>query len=713
MAVQRLTGLASGMDYESIISKLMKAESAPIDKLKQQKQIREWQQEAFRDINTNLLALKTSALDMKLSSAYKVFNTTSSDTGTVSVTGTVAAVEGTYKIRVNQLATTSQKDSAATVSPVLQSTQNIDFTSPIDMSGKDFFVTFDGAQKHISWSAGETPYNNITELKAGIQAKIDNVVGANQITVSNIGDKIVFSPTDTTFKTNITLNTGTTSDALASLNFADYARSQISLDTQLKDIKFASGVNLQFDASDKLNFSINGSSFSINKTDTLQTLFSTVNSDPNADVTMGYDTSKDKIYIKRKSSGAGKDINFVEDGINGNFAAAVGFAATVLGQNSKVDFTDSSGVTTSNIEKTSNNITIAGLNITLLNADTTTDKTITVSKDVNSVYDKIKAYIDKYNDTIDKLNTKTSEEKDYDYSPLTDEQREAMTEDQITAWEAKAKSGLVNGDTILEGIARNLRYSITGEVVGLNSSFNQISEFGISTGGYQDNGKLYIDETKLKQIISEHPDEVMNFFAANPSDLKGNILNGTVDVDNKDFKISMNGITETIQLSGSYDLSTSTGKADFIKQINDKLQTAFGYSSLAASLSSDNRVIFSSTSGSSFTLNSGPTNDALDSIGFADGSNYNSAGKGIMSKIYDNLSTGIKMITEKAGSSTSFYDTSLISEQINSLSTRITEANDRLTQIEDRYYAQFTAMEAALQKMNSQSSWLSQQFGAS
>ena len=710
MAVQRMTGLASGMDYETIIKNLMKAEKAPVDKLQQQKQIYEWQKETYRELNTSIFALKDEAFNMKLSSSYKIFNTSSSDTTVVTSTGVDSASDGTYKVKVRQLAATAEKKSAATVSPLLQSTANI---TDFNISGKDLYVTFDGIQKHISWGATEGNYANVTDLKNGLQAKIDNAFGSNQITVTVSGDKIALNPTDTTFKPNISLNSGTTIDALTQLKFSSGAQSHISLDTQLQDLGFINGA-LTFDTDDKLKFTINGSSIEVNKTDTLNTLFSKVNNDLDADVVMGYDSAKDTIFIRRKSSGAGKDITLT-DGTGSNFSTAVGFGATVPGTNSIVDFIDNNGVETLGVEKSSNSFSIAGVNLNLLKADATEYKSITVTKDVDAVYNKIKSFIDKYNEIIDNVNTKLKEKREYDYVPLTDEQKESMKDTDVENWEAKAKSGLVKGDTILEGIVRDLRNSMNNEIPGLSSNYNQLSEFGITTGSYTENGKLHVDETKLKQVISEHSDEVLSFFSFNPPNLKGNVLNASVDVDNKDFKLTVNGATETITLAGTYDLSTAEGKSNLLKELNDKISGKFGYNQVIASLNSENRIVFSSPGGYSFTLNSGTTNDALATLGFVDGNNYDASRKGIMSKVYDKLTIGVKKLVEKAGVEgyDGYFDGSLIGEQLKRLDKRIEDANNRLTEIEDRYYKQFTAMETALNKMNSQSAWLAQQTGSS
>jgi len=52
--VNRIGGLASGMDIDSIVQKLMSAERAPLYKLQQKKTTYEWQRDAYRSVNTKI-----------------------------------------------------------------------------------------------------------------------------------------------------------------------------------------------------------------------------------------------------------------------------------------------------------------------------------------------------------------------------------------------------------------------------------------------------------------------------------------------------------------------------------------------------------------------------------------------------------------------------------------------------------------------------------
>ena len=53
----------------------------------------------------------------------------------------------------------------------------------------------------------------------------------------------------------------------------------------------------------------------------------------------------------------------------------------------------------------------------------------------------------------------------------------------------------------------------------------------------------------------------------------------------------------------------------------------------------------------------------------------------------------------------------LMDDQLKDMNRRIETAIERMVRAENRYWAQFTALETALARMSSQSMWLAQQFG--
>lgn len=86
--------------------------------------------------------------------------------------------------------------------------------------------------------------------------------------------------------------------------------------------------------------------------------------------------------------------------------------------------------------------------------------------------------------------------------------------------------------------------------------------------------------------------------------------------------------------------------------------------------------------------------------------------QGIARRLREELSAGMKTISEKAGSASSVNSSFTLGKLLNEYDKKIDSFNDRLTALETRYYKQFTAMETAINKANSQSASLSSYFSS-
>src|SRR5699024_1103572 len=102
--VMRVGGLASGMDIDEMVNKLMEAERIPLTKMQQEQTTLTWKTESFRDLNTKLLELDKIVNKMKYSTSYKSKNAVSSQDGAVTATATSGASNGSYNIKVDNLA---------------------------------------------------------------------------------------------------------------------------------------------------------------------------------------------------------------------------------------------------------------------------------------------------------------------------------------------------------------------------------------------------------------------------------------------------------------------------------------------------------------------------------------------------------------------------------------------------------------------------------
>ena len=194
-------------------------------------------------------------------------------------------------------------------------------------------------------------------------------------------------------------------------------------------------------------------------------------------------------------------------GSNGPFStsdpAAAGFATTA--ENGELIF---NGITVDNL--TTNKTTVNGLTINLVKEGTST---ITVQSDTEKPMELFKSLVEKYNETIENIEKKLIEKRYPDYTPLTDEQKEAMTDKEIEMWEEKSKSGLLRNDPVLKNALNDLRRAFMDPVVGIaDGNISLLSDIGISTGEWRDGGKLIIDEEKLKVALTNNPDEVMELF---------------------------------------------------------------------------------------------------------------------------------------------------------------------------------------------------------
>jgi flagellar hook-associated protein 2 len=148
---------------------------------------------------------------------------------------------------------------------------------------------------------------------------------------------------------------------------------------------------------------------------------------------------------------------------------------------------------------------------------------------------------------------------------LSDEQKKDMTEKEIELWEDKARSGLLRNDPVLKSAMQDLRRAFMDSVTGLaEGNINHLSQIGINTGSYTEGGKLFIDEKKLSEALTNKPDEVMALFTTR--DAAGNGVGARVyDTLNNIVK---NLSEKAGSSSSSVDNSTLSKK---IKQMNDEI----------------------------------------------------------------------------------------------------------------------------------------------
>ena len=503
----RITGLASGLDTDQMVRDLMAVERIPLNKLQQQRQLAQWRQDAYREITNALRSFKEKFFDitkrtnyMLSDNAFRVFSAKSSSDAYVTVKGTTQAESGSHTVKVRQLATADKAESLKGVSIAITGS-----VSRYNLSGESILVTLDGVTREINLANYEDLADLIGDEGNGLQKLLDDAFGQGKILVSENDGKLQMTTANGATRVSVSYGTKGTK-GLEALGFTAGATNRISTGTTLLGLKDQLATPLNFDATGKVSFEINGETFAFSENDTLTKVMETINNSK-AGVTIRYDEATDKFIITAKQTGAGDNIRISEK--TGNFIQAIGIDAANPVTEQGVDaIAEIDGVT---VTRSTNTFTVNGIEYTLRKQHEATQvgETITVEQDVDAVYDAIKTFVDEYNKLVDLLTTKLGEKYDRNYLPLTDEQKEALSEKDIERWEKQAKTGLLRNDSILQNIRSSMRMALIDAVEGVGIS---LSSIGITSKSYQDNGKLTIDEAKLKQAIREKPDEVKNLF---------------------------------------------------------------------------------------------------------------------------------------------------------------------------------------------------------
>lgn len=241
--------------------------------------------------------------------------------------------------------------------------------------------------------------------------------------------------------------------------------------------------------------------------------------------------------------------------------------------------------TTTQIKVTSGVTTKTVTNDNGINQDVTTytsPTSLTGSTSVTDLKDKIVKFVNDYNTLLQSINTKLFEKRDKDYMPLTDEQKKAMSEDQIKAWETKAKTGLLRKDSDLERIASQMKSAMSTVMSGTGLYLEKIGITPVKD--YSDkNGMFTIDEDKLTQALEEDAGSVKDLFTrvASTTDTndKGGILTKLAASLKSEFKTSTASLAKKAGLIGSsteYDNTLTKSindKTTLIKKLNTQLST--------------------------------------------------------------------------------------------------------------------------------------------
>lgn len=627
----RMTGMTSGLDTDSIVSALMEAQTTKKTKVENKKTKLEWTQNIWTGLNKKLYSFYTdSAGKMRFQSSYQTKKAASSDASILTATAQSSASSGSYTVKVNQLAAaqyvTSAKVSAKSTDASGKVTES-KVTSDTKLSALGFDTEGDttieitAGEKTINLNVDETTTvrDFVNALKdAGLNASFDEKQGRFFISAKESGADGKFTITS---KTMTGEQVAAQNKLMDSVDYSNLSSGdQDTVKKILSDLKNAQDTSAAADAEKSLQdisdrtAKEKATEYYKNKlTDDMLSKYKyeTDGTDGNGDAHKAGDidyskvkqalqeagldnnvyTESDRlIVLKQKiiepavteklASGeyTGKIDNAVTSGLEdagiekqSERYATISLAVNGYAQAMKdgteqskesalkllgMDDIDGSAVKESadgtgmvvieaadsivqvnGATLTSSNTTldVNGLSLNLVSASDREVK-VTVSNDSTAVYDAIKDFVEQYNSALSEMNKYYYADSARGYDPLTDDQKEAMSDEEVEKWETKIKDSLLRRDSTLSGILETFRTSLTGITVKASDGKTySLANLGITTGkDYKKYGMLHIkgdeddtdyadSENTLQSMINSDPDIVMEVMSGIASNLYNNI----------------------------------------------------------------------------------------------------------------------------------------------------------------------------------------------
>ena len=197
-------------------------------------------------------------------------------------------------------------------------------------------------------------------------------------------------------------------------------------------------------------------------------------------------------------------------------------AVRITGQDSEIEL---NGATFTN---NSNNYSINGLTIEAMEVTGNDEVTITTNTDVDGIYDMIKGFLKDYNDLVKSVDVAYNAASSKGYEPLTSDEKDAMSDDEVKKWEEKIKDSLLRKDSTLGSVLDTMKNDMARSFKVGDKSYS-LSSFGIATLGYfnspenetgvyhidgdKDDTKTSANTDKLREMIASDPDTVISFFS--------------------------------------------------------------------------------------------------------------------------------------------------------------------------------------------------------
>ncbi len=343
-------------------------------------------------------------------------------------------------------------------------------------------------------------------------------------------------------------------------------------------------------------------SITVNPTDSINTVVSAINK-AGVNVKASYDSMLDRFFISTTNMGSATGINITTTSISPDasvrddgrlFIEGLHLYSDAPSSSSTSNGTDTTTTTSYSsapgqdavfkldgvsLTQASNTFSISGVTYGLTGVsagaamlspgvmDTTVGQAsnVTVSNDTDTAVASIQSLVDSYNKILADINGKLKETRYKDFPPLTDAQKSVMKEADITAWETKAKSGMLRNDQTLSSLVNTMRNAFSNPIAGITGPYNSGSSIGITSGNYTEGGKLTLNTDKLRTALNANPDVLNQLFGASGERTDGTIDTSRQGIAGRLYDGIKTKLDQVAQIAGTtagaqYDINSSYAK---------------------------------------------------------------------------------------------------------------------------------------------------------
>lgn len=305
----------------------------------------------------------------------------------------------------------------------------------------------------------------------------------------------------------------------------------------------------------------------LNEGDTVETMTKAINDAMGGEAKASYSEMTKKFTIKTTETGTNASIKITNStltAISNTQDPATG--DKVIGKNMEGLVKVGDTIVKNLEDQFSNSFTIDNIEY---NIYTTGTSNITSKQDSQKVVDNMNAFVEDYNKLMDKIYDLVTQKTNKDYPPLTEAQKEDMSEEEIEKWEKKAKQGLLRNDSEMRRFMDKMQTAIFGD----KDQMKLLNEMGLSSHeNYNNKGQISLDKEKFIKALENNVENVYKTFAGSKNSVFENMkttMNNHIGGSSSIFARKA-GLEKTASFTKNYYSEQLKTQADLIKNLQNK-----------------------------------------------------------------------------------------------------------------------------------------------